>query len=72
MPNYNTAEFVWYHDGTEANNHALITAENDDGTLNLEIHPESGQPYHENGVPQREVEDYDEAGGGRTWHLRKS
>ena len=69
MSEYNTAEFVYYHDGEEPNVHALITNENDDGTLNLELHPDGGQPYHENGVPRREPEDYDDAGGGRTWHV---
>jgi hypothetical protein len=65
MTEYNTAQFVWYDDGTELNVNALITAWNSDGTLNLELHPESGQPWHENGVPQRAE------GGGRTWHVQR-
>jgi hypothetical protein len=71
MPTYNTAQYVWYNDGTEPNVHALVCQENENGTLNLELHPDSGQPWHENGVPRREPSDYDEAGGGRTWHLDK-
>jgi hypothetical protein len=68
---YLKAEYVWYNDGSEPNVHALITAVNDDNTLNLELHPNGGAPWHENGVPQREESDYDEDGGGRTWHLAK-
>lgn len=59
---------VFYNDGSDPDVYAIVKKENADGTLNLFIIPDSGNTDIVNGVPQREKADYDEAGGGRTWH----
>jgi hypothetical protein len=42
---------------------AHVLKVNDNGTLNLQT-----PTGVETGIPHREKEDYDESGGGRTWH----
>jgi len=64
----NDAEYVYYNDGTDEDVYALVTADNDDGTLNLFVIPASGEAKQVNGVPRREKDDYGPEGGGHTWH----
>lgn len=62
------ATFVFFNDGTTEDIYSLVTQDNGGDDLNLFVIPASGAPYAKNGVPRREKVDYDDAGGGMTWH----
>jgi hypothetical protein len=64
----NTAEYVYYNDGTTEDNYALVLKDNGGDSLNLQVIPESGAPSIQTGVPRREKADYGADGGGHTWH----
>lgn len=59
---------VFFNDGENANVYALVLKVLPDGNLNLHCIPESGQPYIETDIPNREPGNYDDNGGGDTWH----
>lgn len=66
-------ESVYYNDGTEGGEDcfALIKENNGDMLDLLVFDASTGAPQHQDEVPRREKSDYDEAGGGRTWHYDK-
>lgn len=65
---FQPVESVKFNDGNNADLFAIVLKDNGGDNLNLQIIPDSGTPYVRNSVPRREKKDYDEAGGGDTWH----
>jgi len=64
---------VWFNDGTEGGEDlfAIVTEDNGGDNLNLLVADNNGAFGYHNSVPRREKSDYDEAGGGDTWHIDK-
>jgi hypothetical protein len=66
---FQNSQHVYFNDGDNANVYALILKTLSDGNLNLHCIPESGQPFIVTDIPRREPGDYDDDGGGDTWHV---
>lgn len=66
-----TVEAVKFNDGTNEDVFALVvgSSHEDGNTLDLlTFDPSTGAPEMRHAVPKRDPSDYDESGGGDTWH----